>query len=184
VSPVIETSLNKASLLVPVPILLTTVDSFGKPNISSVSYYACINFEPPTVAISLHPNRKTSSNLIETSKFVINVPPRNQQMADLVIQVSGLSGAEIDKFDRFDIDVEVEPNWPPYMKNAILCLFGAIKEKINYSDNRILFLGEIEKALMGETLNVKEEKPEFIWKLFERNCLSHSEVYISKEGTT
>lgn len=178
----IEASSSKINLLVPVPMLLTTVDSTGEPNICTISYYSCIHFEPPTVAISLHPNHKTSSNLTETRKFVINVPAKSKKMVDLVMQVSGLSGANTDKFDRFNIETEIELSWPPYLKNNILSLFGIVKEKVEYSKDRILFLGQIDKALIAESLNVGDRGPEYIWKLFQDAALTHSDVYISDVG--
>ncbi|MHA2231330.1 MAG: flavin reductase family protein [Candidatus Hodarchaeales archaeon] len=178
----IETSSSKTNLLVPVPMLLTTVDSTGEPNICTISYYSCIHFEPPTVAISLHPNHKTSSNLTETRKFVINVPAKSKEMVDLIMQVSGLSGADTAKFDRFNIKTEIEPNWPPYLKNSILSLFGMVKEKIEYSNDRILFLGQIDKVLIAESLNVGDQGREYIWKLFEAAALTHSDIYISEDS--
>ncbi|MFX0113809.1 MAG: flavin reductase family protein [Candidatus Hodarchaeota archaeon] len=177
----IETSSSKANLLVPVPMLLTTVASSGKPNICTMSYFACIHFEPPTVVLSLHSGHQTAANLNETKKFVINVPKKSKQMVDLVMQVSGLSGSDTDKFERFNIDVEIEPEWPPYLRNtSALCLFGEVKNKFDHSDDRILFLGEIERVLMDESLDVGDKRPEHIWKLFEKAALSHSEVYISE----
>ncbi len=175
----IETSVSKTNLLVPSPIFLTTVSSSGKPNICTISYYSTIHFEPPTIAISLHKNHQSTTNLIKTKKFCMNVPGKG--MADLAMQVGGVSGSDIDKFSKFNIDADIKSGWPPHLKNSVLCLFGSISEKLDYSEDRVLFLGQIEKALMSDLLEVGDRNPEYIWKLFQNNVLSHSEIYISKE---
>ena len=85
------------SALFPCPVVLVTcVDSDGKPNIIALAWVGTLCSEPPFVGIGISPQRY-SYKLIENSKeFVINVPV--EEILEEVDFCGNVSGRNVDKF--------------------------------------------------------------------------------------
>jgi len=61
--------------------LVTTCDEDGKANIMMASWVGIVSKTPPTMAVSLHHNRKTYANIKATGVFSVNAVPSKMAVA-------------------------------------------------------------------------------------------------------
>jgi flavin reductase (DIM6/NTAB) family NADH-FMN oxidoreductase RutF len=83
--------------LFPCPVVLVTcIDSTGKPNIITLAWAGTVCSEPPTIGLGIRPSRY-SHKLIENSKeFVVNIPTTKIIRETDYCGVT--SGKDVDKF--------------------------------------------------------------------------------------
>ncbi len=75
--------------------LISTLDADGEINVMTASWVAMVSKTPPTIAVSLHHQRRSYANIRATGEFVVNAVP-----ADLVLaaDLCGVrSGNDTDK---------------------------------------------------------------------------------------
>lgn len=87
-----------STLLYPAPVLLVSACLPGKPpNVLTVAWAGVLCSDPPTVGVSIRPNRYTYNMIRESGEFVVNVPS-----ADILRQVDRcgvVSGRDVNKFE-------------------------------------------------------------------------------------
>ena len=128
--------------LFPCPVVLVTcVDSNGKPNIITLAWAGVVCSDPPMLGLGIRPQRY-SYGLIEASReFVVNVPTveilRETDFCGVV------SGKDVDKFSETGLTAEpAEKVKPPLIRECPVNIECIVKEKIPLGVHH-LFLGEV-----------------------------------------
>jgi flavin reductase (DIM6/NTAB) family NADH-FMN oxidoreductase RutF len=75
--------------------LVATQDAQGDTNLMMASWVGIVSKTPPTMAISLHHNRKTYANIMASRGFSVNVVPAN-----LVVEADACGLASGNKVDK------------------------------------------------------------------------------------
>lgn len=88
-------------LIEPGPVVLLTTALKDHINVMTMSWLTMIDFEPPLIACVVSNQNHSFHILKKTKECVINIP--TEKIATEVTGVGNTSGADIDKFDRFDL---------------------------------------------------------------------------------
>lgn len=79
-------------------VLVTAVDSAGKPNIITLAWIGQACSDPPCVTIAIRPQRHTHAMIVASGEFVVNIP--GQDMLEVVDYCGTVSGRRVDKFAK------------------------------------------------------------------------------------
>ena len=137
-------------------VLVTCVDSEGKPNIITLAWAGTVCSDPPTIGLGIRP-RRHSYGLIEGSgEFVVNIPTKDiLQETDFCGVVSG---KDVDKFSVTGFTAEpAETVRPPLIRECPVNIECVLRKKIPIGVHH-LFLGEIVSVHVDE--NILDEKGE------------------------
>ncbi len=77
-------------------ILVTTVNTGGKPNIMGLGWWTFVSWKPPWMAIAVGSNSLSCQNLGENKEFVACFPPEAQAKGAWICGTK--KGKKIDKF--------------------------------------------------------------------------------------
>ena len=104
-------------LLEPGPVVLVTTAGNGHTDIMAMSWHTMMEFEPPQVGCVIS-NRNYSFGLLKKSKeCVINIP--TVDIAGKVVGCGNTTGANMDKFQKFDLTPEPASQvGPPLIKEC------------------------------------------------------------------
>jgi flavin reductase (DIM6/NTAB) family NADH-FMN oxidoreductase RutF len=92
-------SLGPTTTMFPLPaMLMTCVDTSGKPNIITLAWEGMVNSEPPMVSISIRPSRYSHGLVKASYEFVVNIP--SEEMIREVDLCGVVSGRDVDKFSE------------------------------------------------------------------------------------
>lgn len=128
--------------LFPCPVVLVTcIDSNGKPNIITLAWVGTVCSDPPTLGLGIRPHRH-SYGLIEASgEFVVNIP--TSDILEKTDFCGMVSGRDIDKFSETELTPEpAERVKPPLIRECPVNIECVVKKKIPVGVHH-LFLGEI-----------------------------------------
>jgi len=133
---------------------IVTVHARGKDNAMAVAWHSSISVNPPLFGVSIAPKRFTWELIMEAKEFGVNFIPIDK--AELVASVGGISGTEVDKFQRFAIAREKPLKTSvPVLKDAYACYECKLVDHKTYGDH-VWVVGEIvathyeEKLFTGE----------------------------------
>ena len=136
----------------------------GKKGIMAAAWHCPISHTPPLFGVSLAPKRYTYKIIEKTKEFAINF--LSFERAGLLVSVGSVSGAEVDKYKRFDIKTE-KPirTTAPILKDAYAAYECRLIDSREYGDH-IWLVGEIvathfDKALFNndETVDLDRVSP-------------------------
>jgi len=133
---------NPEVALFPCPVVLVTcVDSTGKPNIITLAWAGTACSEPPMIGLGIRPTRY-SHKLIENSKeFVVNIP--TTKILKETDYCGMTSGKDIDKFSTTKLTPEpADKVKPPLIRECPVNIECILKNKLALGVHD-LFLGEI-----------------------------------------
>ena len=148
--------------LFPCPVVLVTcVDSTGKPNIITLAWAGTVCSEPPAVGLGIRPSRY-SHKLIEKSKeFVVNIPTAK------IIQETDYcgvnSGRDVDKFSETKLTPEkADKVKAPLIRECPVNMECILKDTIPLGAHD-LFIGEIvevhiDQEVVDENGNIDIKK--------------------------
>ena len=128
--------------LFPCPVVLVTcVDSNGKPNIITLAWAGTVCSDPPTIGLGIRPKRY-SYNLIDNScEFVVNIPDKG--ILKEVDFCGIVSGEDVDKFAETMLTPKpAEKVKPPLIRECPVNIECIVKDKISVGTHH-LFLGEV-----------------------------------------
>jgi len=137
--------------LFPCPVVLVTcVDSTGKPNIITLAWVGTVCSEPPTIALGIRPTRY-SHKLIETTKeFVVNIPTTAILKESDYCGVK--SGKSVDKFFETKLTQETAVKVKaPLIHECPMNMECILKGKFRLGVHD-LFLGEIVQVHVDEDI--------------------------------
>jgi flavin reductase (DIM6/NTAB) family NADH-FMN oxidoreductase RutF len=81
--------------------VIITAGSPGRENAMAAAWHTSVSSNPPLYGIAVTSKRLTYALIIESGEFAINFLPLER--ADLVAAVGGVTGRDVDKFERFGI---------------------------------------------------------------------------------
>jgi flavin reductase (DIM6/NTAB) family NADH-FMN oxidoreductase RutF len=144
--------------LFPCPVVLVTcVDSTGRPNIITLAWAGTVCSEPSTIALGIRPTRY-SHKLIENAKeFVVNIP--TSKILKETDYCGVTSGKDINKFSETKLTQEpADKIKPPLIRECPLNMECILKDRIPLGTHD-LFLGEIvqvhvEQQILDENGNI------------------------------
>lgn len=91
-------------LLEPGPvILITSRAKDGTANVMTCGFHMVVQHELPIFAFVVGPWDHTFDTLRSTKECVIAVPPA--ELANTVVDIGNCSGADVDKFEKFDLTI-------------------------------------------------------------------------------
>jgi flavin reductase (DIM6/NTAB) family NADH-FMN oxidoreductase RutF len=85
-------------LIEPGPVVLLTTSFKGRPNVMTLSWLMCVEFEPPLVACVVSAANHSFAALRATRECVIAIPAVD--LARTVVAVGNCSGRDVEKFAR------------------------------------------------------------------------------------
>jgi flavin reductase (DIM6/NTAB) family NADH-FMN oxidoreductase RutF len=131
--------------LFPCPVVLVTcVDSNGKPNIITLAWAGTLSSDPPIIGLGIRPHRYSCRLLENSGEFVANIPTENiLRETDFCGMVSG---ENIDKFYETGLTPETaEKVKPPLIRECPVNIECVVKQKIPLGTHQ-LFIGEIVRV--------------------------------------
>jgi flavin reductase (DIM6/NTAB) family NADH-FMN oxidoreductase RutF len=121
--------------------VIVTASAGGKDNAMTAAWHSSISFNPPLYGVSISPKRFTYQLISQSKEFGINFIPFEK--ASLAAQVGGISGKDLDKFQRLDIKKEkpLKTN-VPILKDAYAVYECKLVDRKAYGDH-FWIVGEI-----------------------------------------
>ena len=153
---------NPYAALFPCPVVLVTcVDSAGKPNSITLAWAGTVCSEPPMVGLGIRPSRYSHKLIEESREFVVNIPS-----AEIVRETDycGVtSGRDVDKFAETKLTAEqADKVKAPLIRECPVNIECTLRQVIPLSAHD-LFIGEIvqvhiDQAVLYKKGNIKIRK--------------------------
>jgi flavin reductase (DIM6/NTAB) family NADH-FMN oxidoreductase RutF len=130
------------SLTSPLPyVLVTSVDSEGRPNVMGVSWMTKLSFEPFLMAVSIGRKRYSHDLIKAQGEFAICYPSAEQQKA--AMYCGSHSGRCEDKFARTGlVAVPSKKIRPPTIEGSTVAFECRLVQSLEVGDHT-LFIGEV-----------------------------------------
>ena len=147
-------------VLFPCPVVLVTcVDSDGKPNIITIAWVGTVCSDPPTLGLGIRPKRHSYRLVEDSGEFVVNIPTEEiLEEADFCGMVSGRA---VDKFSEIGLTAEPsEKVKPPFIRECPVNMECILKKKIPLGSHH-LFLGEIVRVHIDQGILNEEGEIDF-----------------------
>ncbi|MBI4297004.1 MAG: flavin reductase family protein [Chloroflexi bacterium] len=135
--------------LYPVPmVMVSCVDSNGKPNIITIAWAGVVNSTPPMLSVALRHSRYSYGLIKQTGDFVINIPKEDQAWAaDFCGQVSG---RDVDKFKEAHLTpIKASLVKSPLIQECPVNLECVVKQRMDLGSHE-LFWGEVVATHIDE----------------------------------
>lgn len=150
-------------LVFPTPVVLVGANVNGKANFMAVAWCGIVNSEPPTLSVSIRPQRYTLAGIKQNSTFSVNVP--SVDMVKEADYCGIVTGAKIDKvkvccFSVFYGKLSTAPliqECPVNIECRVLHILTL--------ESHLLFIGRIEEVhvseecLVGGRLDMTKARP-------------------------
>lgn len=146
--------------LFPCPVVLVTcVDSEGKPNIVTLAWAGTVCSDPPTLGLGIRPHRYSYQLIEDAGEFVVNIPT-----VDILKETDYcgmVSGKDVDKFSETGLTPEPALKVkPPLIQECPVNIECILKKKIPLGVHH-LFLGEVVSVHLDKNVLNEEEKLDF-----------------------
>ena len=151
---------NPWAALFPCPVVLvTSVDSEGKPNIITLAWAGTVCSDPPTLGLGIRPPRYSYRLIEDAGEFVVNLPT-----VDILKEVDfcgTVSGKEVDKFSETGLTpVPAENVKPPLIRECPVNIECILRQKIPIGVHH-LFIGEIVAVHLDQDILDENGKLDF-----------------------
>jgi len=167
-----------STMLNPVPaVMVTCVDSEGKPNIITVAWAGTVNSKPPMLSISVRKERYSYSLIKEKGQFAVNLT--NEALTYATDFCGVKSGRDVDKFEVLKLNAEKASIIDvPLIKESPINLECIVRQRIELGSHD-MFIAEIvavhvDDRLFGRKGKLDMNKAKLI-------CYSHGEYWSLKQ---
>jgi len=128
--------------LFPCPVVLVTcVDSSGKPNIITLAWVGVACSDPPMLGLGIRPHRHSYGIIEASGEFVVNIP--TVEILKETDFCGVVSGKDVDKFSETRLTAEpAEKVKPPLIKECPVNIECVVRQKIPLGVHH-LFIGEV-----------------------------------------
>jgi len=142
----------------PAPVMLVGCGSKANPNIITISWFATVCSDPPTVSISVRPSRYSFDLIRSSGEFTLNVPLSGDLAAAKLCGEK--SGREVRKFDALNLTpVECPPlDAAPMIAEFPLSLGCIIQKEVPLGTHH-MFIARIVSAWCDENLKRDQATP-------------------------
>jgi flavin reductase (DIM6/NTAB) family NADH-FMN oxidoreductase RutF len=133
---------NFFKILGPRPVVLvTTVDSKGRPDVAPISFVSPVSFNPPLLMIAVGFNKHSYWNLMNKKEFVVNVP--TEKMLEKIWVAAEDWDPEVSKIERAGLETRKSKKvGPPQLSECVANLECYLYEARKCGDH-ILVIGEV-----------------------------------------
>ncbi len=137
--------------LFPCPVVLVTcVDSNGKPNIITLAWAGTVCSDPPTLSLGIRPHRHSYKLIEDSREFVVNIP--NKDLLEKADFCGMVSGKDVDKFSETGLTGDLaEKVRPPLIRECPVNMECVLRKRISLGTHH-LFLGEIVSVHLDEDI--------------------------------
>ena len=134
---------------------IVTVHARDRDNAMAVAWHCSLSMSPPLYGVSISPKRLTLELILEAGEFGVNFIPFDK--SELIASVGGISGREIDKFQRFGIARERPLRTSvPIMEDAYACYECQLVEHKTYGDHEWV-IGQVVASHFEEALFTEKQ---------------------------
>ncbi len=131
-------------------VLVTSVNTEGKPNIITLAWAGTVCSEPPTLALGIRPTRYSYKLIKEQKEFVVNIPTAKILKESDYCGV--ISGKTVDKFSETQLTQEKATKVKaPLIRECPVNLECILKD-VNPLGAHDIFLGEIVQVHVDEDI--------------------------------
>lgn len=143
--------LGAKDILFPTPVLIVgTYGKDGVPNAMNAAWGGICSSNPPAVAISIRPERKTYQNILEKDVFTVNIA--SEPMMAEADYFGLVSGNKIKKFNHVRITPVKAPHVDaPYLEEFPLALECRVMQIIKVGQHMHV-IGEIVNVIASEAV--------------------------------
>ena len=136
---------NPWSALFPCPVVLVTcIDSTGKPNIITLAWAGVVCSDPPILSLGIRPQRHSYRMIEATREFVVNIP--TTKILKETDYCGMVSGRDIDKFSATNLTPQpAEKVKPPLIQECPVNIECTLIKKVSLGVHD-LFLGEVVRV--------------------------------------
>lgn len=139
------------------PVVLVTAAAKGREDVSTVAWAMPVSYNPPLVAIAVHPSRFIHELIKRSEEFVINIP--SYDIAKQVAHCGDISGRDTDKFREAGFTLtSAKTVGAPLIEQCIGHLECGLIATLEPGDHTI-FVGLVSAAW------AKKEAFQDVWKL-------------------
>ena len=146
--------------LFPCPVVLVTcVDSDGKPNIITLAWAGVVCSDPPVLGLGIRPHRHSYGLIEDAGEFVVNIP--TTEILEETDFCGMVSGRDVDKFSETGLTAEpAKEVKPPLIRECPVNIECVLKKKIPLGVHH-LFLGEVVRVHVDQTVLDKNGRIDF-----------------------
>ena len=139
--------------LFPCPVVLVTcVDSDGKPNIITLAWAGVICSDPPTLGLGIRPQRLSYGFIEDSGELVVNIP--TEEILREVDFCGTVSGRDYDKFSETGLTPEpAEKVKPPLIRECPVNIEYIVKKKIPIGIHHLFLVEAVLVHLDQDILN-------------------------------
>ncbi|MDH5771295.1 MAG: flavin reductase family protein [Candidatus Bathyarchaeota archaeon] len=146
--------------LFPCPVVLVTcVDSDGKPNIITLAWAGVVCSDPPVLGLGIRPHRHSYGLIEDAGEFVVNIP--TTEILEETDFCGMVSGRDVDKFSETGLTAEpAKEVKPPLIRECPVNIECVLKKKIPLGVHH-LFLGEVVRVHVDQDVLDKNGRIDF-----------------------
>ena len=144
----------------PCPVVLVTcVDSDGKPNIITLAWAGVVCSDPPVLGLGIRPHRHSYGLIEDAGEFVVNIP--TTEILEETDFCGMVSGRDVDKFSETGLTAEpAKEVKPPLIRECPVNIECVLKKKIPLGVHH-LFLGEVVRVHVDQDVLDKNGRIDF-----------------------
>jgi len=129
-------------------VLVTTVDSKGKPDVAPFSFVSPVSFDPPLLMVAIGVNKHSYWNLMRKKEFVVNIP--TEKMLEKVWIAGEKWDAEVSKIERAGLQTsKSEKVGPPRLTECVAHIECYLEDAKKYGDH-VIIIGRVVSVSVNE----------------------------------
>jgi flavin reductase (DIM6/NTAB) family NADH-FMN oxidoreductase RutF len=129
-------------------VLVTTVDSKGKPDVAPFSFVSPVSFDPPLLMVAIGVNKHSYWNLMRKKEFVVNIP--TEKMLEKVWIAGEKWDAEVSKIERAGLQTsKSEKVGPPRLTECVAHIECYLEDAKKYGDH-VIIVGRVVAVNVNE----------------------------------
>ncbi len=129
-------------------VLVTTVDSKGKPDVAPFSFVSPVSFDPPLLMVAIGVNKHSYWNLMRKKEFVVNIP--TEKLLDKVWIAGEKWDAEVSKIERAGLQTsKSEKVGPPRLPECVAHIECYLEDAKKYGDH-VIIVGKVVAVNVNE----------------------------------
>lgn len=122
-------------------VLVTTVDSKGRPDVAPISFVSPVSFDPPLLMISVGVNKHSYWNLIQKKEFVINIP--TEKLLEKIWIAGEKWDPEVSKIERAGLKTEKSEKVGPPRLSECVANIECYLESANKCGDHVIVVGKV-----------------------------------------
>ncbi len=122
-------------------VLVTTMDSKGRADVSPFSWVSPVSFNPPLLMLAVGPNKHSYWNLTQKKEFVVNIP--TEKMLEKIWTAGEKWDPELSKIERAGLKTsKAQKVGPPLLDECVVNLECYLEEAKKVGDH-VLIIGKV-----------------------------------------